>query len=31
MILERKPGDRVTVELYREGRKVTVEVTLGSR
>ncbi|HHY76433.1 MAG TPA: PDZ domain-containing protein [Firmicutes bacterium] len=31
MILERKPGDKVKLELYREGRKMTVEVTLGSR
>lgn len=31
MILERKPGDRITVEIYRDGRKLSVEVTLGSR
>jgi S1-C subfamily serine protease len=31
VILDRKPGDRVTVELYRGDRKITVEVTLGSR
>lgn len=31
MILERKPGDRVTLEVYRGERKITVDVTLGSR
>jgi S1-C subfamily serine protease len=31
MILERKPGDKITLELFRGDRKITVDVTLGSR
>ena len=28
---ERRPGDTVTIELLRDGQKVSVEVTLGGR
>ncbi|HHX27421.1 MAG: S1C family serine protease [Bacillota bacterium] len=31
LILNQKPGDRVTVELWRGDRKMTMDVTLGSR